>query len=296
MAIQEAITKGENRAKEVEANGEKMNADTKWLIENKLNAEITKLRDETSGSVEALALQSKEARDEMKAEMLYAIRSAAEVAKADLQLAVKDGVEKMVAFQAKSKSVHSEAEEARDALKAEIAANSAEVTTMVQDAMATDARAQALLKQQTAEAIKKTNTQLDANAAQMKKIALATRAQIKASTAQTMKDIAEEQKRASKATADFSAADAARQAEALKFMADELAAAGEATEKKFGAAYVRLAEDRSEADMALGAAVDGLNDSLAKQAALADSRFEKTVKDLNDSLAKQAALADSQFE
>jgi hypothetical protein len=287
-AIQEAITKGENRAKEVEATGEKMNADTKWLVENKLNAEITKLRDETSGSVEALALQSKEARDEMKAEMLYAIRSAAEVAKADLQLAVKDGVEKMVAFQEKSASVHSEATEARDALKDEIAANSAQVTLMVQDAMATDARAQALLKQQTAEAIKKTNTQLDANAAQMKKIALATRAQIKASTAQTMKDIAEEQKRASKATADFSAADAARQAEALKFMADELAAAGEATEKKFGAAYVALAEDRSEADMALGAAVDGLNDSLAKQAALADSRFEKTVKDLAGAR-KQAA-------
>merc|ERR1711871_573482 len=193
-AIQEAITKGENRAKEVEANGAKMDADTKWLVENKLNAEITKLRDETSGSVEALALLSKEARDEMKAEMLYVIRSAAEVAKADLQLAVKDGVEKMVAFQAKSASVHSEAQEARDALKAEIAANSAEVTTMIQDAMATNARAQALLKQQTAEAIKKTNTQLDAHAAQMKKIALATRAQIKASTAQTMKDIAEEQK------------------------------------------------------------------------------------------------------
>merc|ERR1711871_1213726 len=263
-AIQEAITKGENRAKEVEANGAKMDADTKWLVENKLNAEITKLRDETSGSVEALALQSKEARDEMKAEMLYAIRSAAEVAKADLQLAVKDGVEKMVAFQAKSASVHSEAQEARDALKAEIAANSAEVTTMIQDAMATNARAQALLKQQTAEAIKKT------------------------STAQTMKDIAEEQKRASKATADFSAADAARQAEALKYMADELAAAGEATEKKFGAAYVALAEDRAEADMALGAAVDGLNDSLAKQAALADSRFEKTVKDLA-AARKQAA-------
>merc|ERR1711871_1828729 len=121
----------------------------------------------------------------------------------------------------------------------------------------------------------------------MKKIALATRAQIKASTTQTMKDIAEEQKRASKATADFSAADAARQAEALKFMADELAA-GEATEKKFGAAYVALAEDRSDADMALGAAVDGLNDSLAKQAALADSRFEKTVKDLA-AARKQAA-------
>jgi len=287
-AIQEAITKGENRAKEVEANGEKMNADTKWLVENKLNAEITKLRDETSGSVEALALQSKEARDEMKAEMLYAIRSAAEVAKADLQLAVKDGVEKMVAFQAKSSEVHTEAAGARDALKAEVTANAAQITVQVNDAMATNARAQALLKQQTAEAIKKTNTQLDANAAQMKKIALATRAQIKTSTAQTMKDIAEEQKRASKATADFSAADAARQAEALKFMSDEIAAAGVATEQKFGAAYAALADDRSEADLALGAAVDGLNDSLAKQAALADSRFEKTVKDLA-AARKQAA-------
>jgi len=210
------------------------------------------------------------------------------VAKADLQLAVKDGVEKMVAFQAKSSEVHTEAAGARDALKAEVTANAAQITVQVNDAMATNARAQALLKQQTAEAIKKTNTQLDANAAQMKKIALATRAQIKTSTAQTMKDIAEEQKRASKATADFSAADAARQAEALKFMSDEIAAAGVATEQKFGAAYAALADDRSEADLALGAAVDGLNDSLAKQAALADSRFEKTVKDLA-AARKQAA-------
>merc|ERR1712159_683666 len=31
----------------------------------------------------------------------------------------------------------------------------------------------------------------------------------------------------------------------------------------------------------LGAAVNGLNDALAKQAALADSRFEKTVSDIN---------------
>merc|ERR1711988_330067 len=49
---------------------------------------------------------------------------------------------------------------------------------------------------------------------------------------------------------------------------------------KFGKAYMRLASDRARFDKKLGAATTGLNDALAKQAALADSRFSKTVKDL----------------
>merc|ERR1711988_750013 len=50
---------------------------------------------------------------------------------------------------------------------------------------------------------------------------------------------------------------------------------------KFGKAYERLAANRGHFDKKLGAASTGLNDALAKQAALADSRFSKTVKDLN---------------
>merc|ERR1712036_162304 len=46
-------------------------------------------------------------------------------------------------------------------------------------------------------------------------------------------------------------------------------------------AYEKLAANRGRYDKKLGAAVTGLNDALAKQAALADSRFSKTVKDLN---------------
>merc|ERR1712100_33021 len=53
-AIRKAIETGEKRAKEVEANGEKMDKDTKWLVNNKLSAEISKLRAETDSSVEAL--------------------------------------------------------------------------------------------------------------------------------------------------------------------------------------------------------------------------------------------------
>merc|ERR1712216_1101850 len=96
-SIRQAIATGEKRAKLVEKRGAKMDKDTRWLVNNKLNTEISKLRTETNASVEALALQSKSARAEMKKEMLYAIRSAADVAKRDLKIAIRDGVQKMQA-------------------------------------------------------------------------------------------------------------------------------------------------------------------------------------------------------
>merc|ERR1712205_271963 len=96
-SIRAAIAKGEKRAQLVEKRGAKMDKDTRWLINNKLNTEISKLRSETNASVEALALQSKAARAEMKKEMLYAIRSAADMAKRDLKIAIRDGVNKMKA-------------------------------------------------------------------------------------------------------------------------------------------------------------------------------------------------------
>jgi hypothetical protein len=287
-AINDAIATGEKRAKEVEAKGEKMDADTKWLVENKLNAEITKLRDETNASVETLALMNKEARDQMKAEMLYAIRTAAEVAKADLDIAVRDGVKKMIAFQAKSAEVHSSAEAGRADLKTEIAANAKQIAAEIQGAVAADAAAQKALGDETAKALEKTNKDITAYSDQMRAIALKTRADIKATNEKTLAAIKEEEERANGAIENFTAEDAARQEESRKFMEDELAIAAAATEKKFGDAYAHLADNRGEAEEAMATAFEGLNDSLAKQAALADSRFEKTVKDIA-AARKQAA-------
>merc|ERR1712036_209796 len=105
-SIRQAIAKGEKRAQLVEKRGAKMDKDTRWLVNNKLNTEISKLRTETNASVEALALQSKSARAEMKKEMLYAIRSAADVAKRDLKIAIRDGIKKMKAFQKRSAKSH----------------------------------------------------------------------------------------------------------------------------------------------------------------------------------------------
>merc|ERR1711959_606129 len=80
-AIREMIDRGEKRAQLVEERGTKMDKDTKWLINNKLNAEIGKLRAETDKSVGHLAALTAAARAEMKKEMLYAIETAADVAK-----------------------------------------------------------------------------------------------------------------------------------------------------------------------------------------------------------------------
>merc|ERR1712072_1143430 len=223
-SIRAAIAKGEKRAQLVEKRGAKMDKDTRWLINNKLNTEISKLRDETNASVEALALQSKEARSEMKKEMLYAIRSAADVAKRDLKIAIRDGINKMKSFQKRAAKSHANSAMARKALAVRIAANAKGVSHMIRDAVATDARSRLALQAETAKAIKKTNTRVDAYAARMRMQAKKARGQIKALATATVAKVRAEQ---------------------------------------------------------AGASVTGLNDALAKQAALADSRFSKTVKDLN---------------
>merc|ERR1712054_645940 len=280
-AIRKAIETGEKRAKLVEKNGEKMDKDTQWLVNNKLSTQISKLKEETNMSVEALANLTEEARAEMRKEMIYAIRSAADVAKQDLELAIKEGTEKMVAFEAKAAAQHADSEAAREALKATIADNAKEISTMIKDAVDTDAQAQSALQTATAAKLKKTNTQIDAVSAQMKEMAKEARANIAALNKKTLADIATEQERATNAVSKFASDDAARQKSALSFMEEQLKIAGEEVDAKFGAAYEKLADDRADAENALAGAVNGLNDALAKQAALADSRFEKTVSDIN---------------
>merc|ERR1712072_280975 len=175
---------------------------------------------------------------------------------------------------------HAKSALARKALKARIARNAKSVSRMIRDAVSTDARARLALKAETAKAIKKTNTRVDAYAAQMKTQAKKARAEIKALAAGTINKVRAHEAKMRKALAHAGAKDAARQKAALKFAASSLAIAEKESSQKFGKAYERMANNRAHYDKALGASVAGLNDALAKQAALADSRFSKTVKDL----------------
>merc|ERR1711959_773875 len=288
-AIRKAINTGEQRAQLVEKRGAKMDKDVRTIINYKLSAEITKLRSETNASVEALALQSKEARAEMKKEMLYAIRSASQVAKADLNQAVLIANKKFVAFEKKASASHAKSALERKAIKAQAVAAGKSIARMLRDAVATVNRAQLAYADETAKAIKKSNMAVDAHARQMEANAKKVAGEIKAQTATVQKKIAEHVKQSAANLAGFTAKDKARAAAARKFLTTQLAKAEKASAAKFGAAYVKLAKDRRYAPQKLGAAVAGLNDSLAKQAALADSRFAKTVKDLGAARSQAAA-------
>merc|ERR1712072_703416 len=175
---------------------------------------------------------------------------------------------------------HAKSALARKALKARIARNAKSVSRMIRDAVSTDARARLALKAETAKAIKKTNTRVDAYAAQMKTQAKKARAEIKALATGTINKVRAHEAKMRKALAHAGAKDAARQKAALKFAASSLAIAEKEASQKFGKAYERMAGNRANFDKKLGAATAGLNDALAKQAAPADSRFSKTVKDL----------------
>merc|ERR1719386_347196 len=279
-AIRKAINTGEQRAQLVEKRGAKMDKDVRTIVNYKLSAEITKLRSETNAS--------EEARAEMKKEMLYAIRSASQVAKADLNQAVLIANKKFVAFEKKASASHAKSALERKAIKAQAVAAGKSISRMLTDAVATVNRAQLAYADETAKAIKKSNTAVDAHARQMEANAKKVAAEIKAQTATVQKKIAEHVKQSAANIAGFSAKDKARAAASRKFLTTQLAKAEKASAAKFGAAYDKLAKDRRYASQKLGAAVAGLNDSLAKQAALADSRFAKTVKDLGAARAQAA--------
>merc|ERR1711988_1740883 len=289
-AIRKAIAKGEKRAELVEMRGAKMDKDTKWLVTNKLNTEITALRKSTDASVEALRLQSKEARKQAQKEMLYAIRSASKLAHDDLKIAIRTGVDKMVAFEKKAGAAASKSALERKALGDEVAANAKSVSRMIQDAMATVAQAQTCMRSETQGKIKKGNLRVDAYAQRMIEHAEATKAHMKKTIDAVLKEVQDEQKKAAAVAKKFTQVDAAREQSALKFVGEAIEAGKKKVEATCYKKYLALAHARSDADTALAAATRKLNDALAKQAAIMDSRFSKTVKNLNTAR-KQAGSA-----
>jgi len=280
-AVADAIKKGEDRANAVEAKGAKMDKDTKWLVNNKLSTEIHKLRDETNNGVEALALQSKEARAAMRKEMLFAIRSAAAVAKADLALVIADTKKKMAAAEDKADAAAAKNALERKAVVDHLKAAAAAVKREIKDAVATDARAQLALETTVKDETKKTRASLDRRVAQLKKGAKATRASIKALAKTTIDKLATEEKRVNAALKKHGSKDAARQAKVLSFLRSEIAASEKSADDKFGKQYLALAKHRENADQMLAGDIKALNDALAKQAAIQDTRFSKTVKDVD---------------
>merc|ERR1712057_90526 len=149
-SLRSAIQKGEKRAAAVLKSGRAMNKKTKMAMQLRLKAEVSKLAKETHSSLEAIALQSKTARAELKKEMMYAIRSAASVAKKDLRLAIAASKRKMLNLMRKSARSRARSAMARKALLIKLARNKKKVARMISGAVATQTRSQLALRSETA--------------------------------------------------------------------------------------------------------------------------------------------------
>merc|ERR1719269_189256 len=291
-AVRDAIHKGEQRALKIEKKMKSINKKTRAALNNRVSTEISALAKNIHSQIDELNLQTKAARAEMRKEVLYAIKSAAAIAKANLK-------KKVAWAEAQFASLHKglSAEEkkggaARAALSASIARNKKHVIDQIGDAVATQQRALLGLKEETAKKIKKTNRNISAHAEQMAKNAQIVAAQMKSDTAAINAKLEAARKAAVVELAAVNAASAARYTAVVKTVEKGVESARKWANRRFGKVYEKMASDRIALDRKLGASVANLNDQLAKQSALADSRFSTTVKNIK--AARIAAAKDVQ--
>merc|ERR1711988_1035580 len=254
---------------QVEKSLANMSAKTKASLNMRITSEISKLASNIGRSVENLRLQSKNARAQMKKEMLFAVRSAAAEAKNNLQASVR------VAKAVFSKVARNEAAAARRSAAARAAiarklrSSTKAAKRSLRDAVSGLNRSMLALKSETAKKVSKTNRNIAAYANKMRANARAVQAAMKANVAALSSKIDAARRKSAAAAIRANAASAARQVTVLTTLKAAMAKA-----------HKQLAKDRAHADAAMGGAVNQINQQIARQAALADHRFSHTVKNI----------------
>merc|ERR1712205_218910 len=272
-AIREAVNKGEQLAK-------KMNKKTRDALSARVSTEIGTLTKSIHSDIEDLNLATKGARAQMKRQILYAVRSAAALAKRNLKKVVTWSNKKFLGLHKKLSATNKKNAAARAALASEVAANKKQAARALRDAVGAQARALLALKEETSKKIKKTNTRVDAYGRAVEKHAREVAAQMKSSVDALEKKVNAARSANVRQLKGANKASAARHAAALKFISSSLQRARKDNDKKFGEAYAKMGKNRATQDRALARAVGGFNDALAKRSALEDARFRKTVKNI----------------
>jgi len=279
-AVRDAIRKGEARMSQAQNHLTTLNSKTKAALNAKVTTEISNLRKRASGQIEGLRLQSKEAREEMKKELLYAIRSMAEEAHKNIHDAKDVATAAFAEVEDAQEIEKQKAAKDREAIANKIEHEAQFAAQQVKDATLTMERSLLSLRYYTMDKIKKTNTKVDAYATELKKQVKDTKADMKAQM-KTLKEAIKTSKKNNKKKVRKADKLSATQWKAVHaHVQSEFEKSEELANKRYGDLYEKMAEQRASIDNELGAAVTDINDSIAKNAALADERFEKTVKDI----------------
>lgn len=292
-SINDAVAKGEKRAKQVEKLAKDMNKKTRDALSNRISTEIGVLTKKIHSDVEGLQLQTAEARKAMKAEILNSLRDEEKLMKKNLGDVVAWSMKKFVALDTRLAEEKSTSSAGRNALKESIAKEKKLANRAVKDAVTAQARSLMALKTETAKAIKDTNTKTDAYGAAIVKHAKEVAATMAANEKTLDTKLASMISSTKGKETTANAASLARSVDAMESIRKGLKDAKKLTDKKFKGVWETMGKDRAAADKSLGAATKKLNDKLAKATALEDSRFAKSVKDL--SAARKAASDEVQL-
>merc|ERR1719446_432982 len=286
-AVRDAIRKGEQRALQIEKKMKAVNKKTRADLNMRIDNEISKLSKSIHSQINELNLETKEARAQMKKEILYAITSESKLAKENLKKVVEWAEGEFSKLNTGLKTEEKKSEGERAALAAKIAKEKQHATDQINNAVAAQNKALLALTQETNKAIKKTNKSLTAHADLMMKNAKKVRAEMKANTEAINASLEAARKAAAAQLAAVSAASAARYNQVVKAVEDGVTEARKLADARFSAVYIKMAKDRKHFDESLAGSVAELNDKIASQSALEDARFSKTVKDI--SAARNAA-------
>merc|ERR1719456_1032472 len=279
-AISVAIQKGEQRAIAIEKKMRSINKKNKAALSAKVSTMISSLRKSTSKSIYALDMESKAARKALKKEVLFAVKSAAKKAKANLKKSVQWANGRFAALNTVLARNNRKSAASRARLNRQINREQRRASRAIRNAVASQNRALLALKSETNKKLSKANNKLTSHAQQMARNARAVAAQMKSDVATLQSRIAAARRSAQSHLASADAASVRRYTAALGQINGALAKAKKDSNNRFGKLYSRMAKQRKALDTKLASSVRFLNDKIAERAALADVRFSKTVKNL----------------
>merc|ERR1711998_560790 len=167
------------RALGIEKKMKGMNAKMKAALNQQVTTEIGTLTKHIHGQINELNLQTAAARAEMRKEILFAIKSAAALAKQNLKKQVAYTEARFSGLEKSHAAASAKNAAGRAALSASVKANKASAVAALKNAMAAQNRA---LRQETAKKVSKTNKNIAAHALRMEANAKAVSAQMNADT------------------------------------------------------------------------------------------------------------------
>jgi len=279
-AVQAAVHKGETEMMKVESRLKGMNKKTKASLNMKITAKISSYAKAAARQIEGVRLSSKAAREEMRKELLYAVRSAAKEAKKNLAAAYKQSGKMFAAAERKEAAAAKKSAAERAKLARKIAAQRRAAQKQLNDAVGTMSRSLSALKAETRKKISKANRRVTAYSDALLKENKQVNALMKAQMAKLMGGIKGMRGRIARATGKANEKSAAGFASVRGQIAKALSKADKKSKIRFSKLFAAMTKQRRAQNIKLKRETGIINDKIAKQAALEDSRFRKTVKNI----------------